>query len=55
MEKIVEVEVPVERVVERKIEIEKVVYVREQAPAQSCNLIELFSSLISSKLEVRER
>jgi hypothetical protein len=52
VEKIVEVEIPVDRIVER--EVEKIVYVQDPLLAQHCSLIELFSALIDSNLEVQD-
>ena len=46
----IEVEVPVERIVEKVVEVERVVYVARQGKAEHVDLVELFSALIASKL-----
>ena len=55
VEKIIQVEVPVDRIVERKVEVEKIVYVDSPVPVEHCSLIDLFSSLIASRMEVKTK
>ena len=42
-------------VVEKIVEVERIVYVQDEASARHCSLIELFSGLIAGKLEVKEK